>query len=132
MRVDGNNGATKGYSPNSIGEWETKSVNTAHSPVAGEVMRYNPYEDRTDDCFYQPGNLYRLMTEEQKSLLISNTTEDMMPVTDNIKYRHTAHCYLADKEYGRRLAKAMNIDITEVEKLAAMSEKERLAATVTK
>jgi catalase len=55
----------------------------------------------------------------------------MMTVTDNIKYRHAAHCYLADKDYGARLAKAMGIDITEVERLAAMSETERLAATVT-
>jgi catalase len=95
-------------------------------------MRYNPYEDRTDDCFYQPGNLYRLMSEEQKKALISNTAEDMLPVTDNIKYRHAAHCYLADKDYGTRLAKAMGIDITEVEKLAVMSETERLAVTATK
>jgi catalase len=104
----------------------------AHSAVTGESMRYNPYEDRTDDCFYQPGNLYRLMSEEQKNTLIANTAEDMLPVTDNIKYRHAAHCYLADREYGTRLAKAMGIDITEVEKLAAMNETERLAATATK
>ena len=131
MRVDGNNGATKGYSPNSIGEWRTAPAMYAHSAVTGESMRYNPYEDRTDDCFYQPGNLYRLMSEEQKKALISNTAEDMLPVTDNIKYRHAAHCYLADREYGTCLAKAMGIDITEVERLAAMNETERLAATVT-
>ena len=94
-------------------------------------MRYNPYEDRTDDCFYQPGNLYRLMSEEQKKALISNTAEDMLPVTDNIKYRHAAHCSLADREYGTCLAEALGIDITEVERLAAMNETERLAATVT-
>ena len=94
-------------------------------------MRYTPYEDRTDDCFYQPGNLYRLMTEDKRNILIANTAEDMMPVTDNIKYRHAAHCYLADREYGTRLAKAMGIDMIEVERLAAMNETERLAATVT-
>ncbi len=132
MRVDDNNGATKGYSPNSIGEWKTAPAMYAHSAVTGESMRYNPYEDRTDDCFYQPGNLYRLMNEEQKNTLIANTAEDMLPVTDNIKYRHAAHCYLADKEYGIRLAKALKIDMTKVEKLAAMSETERLAATATK
>ena len=132
MRVDGNNGATKGYSPNSIGEWKTTPAMYTHSAVTGEAMRYNPYEDRTDDCFYQPGNLYRLMSEEQKNTLIANTAEDMLTVTDNVKCRHAAHCYLADKEYGTRLAKALKIDMTEVEKLAAMSETERLAATATK
>ena len=72
------------------------------------------------------------MTEDKRNILIANTAEDMMPVSENIKYRHAAHCYLADREYGTRLAKAMGIDITEVEKLAAMSETERLAATATK
>ena len=56
----------------------------------------------------------------------------MMPVTDNIKYRHAAHCYLADEEYGKRLADALKLDIAKVMRLAAMSEKERLEATVTK
>ena len=132
MRVDGNNGATKGYSPNSIGEWGTKPLHESFSDVCGESMRYNPYEEREDDCFYQPGNLYRLMTEEKRRLLIENTAEDMMPVTVNIKYRHAAHCYLADEDYGMRLASAKNLDTAEVERLAAMSEKERLEATVTR
>jgi catalase len=132
MRVDGNNGATKGYAPNSIREWETNGARELHSRVTGEAMRYNPYEDRSDDCFYQPGNLYRLMTEEKRSLLIANTVEDMKPVTVNIKYRHAAHCYLADEDYGKRLATAMELDFDEVMRLAAMNEKERLEATVTR
>jgi catalase len=132
MRVDGNNGATKGYAPNSIGEWGTANVKYSYSDIGGESMRYNPYEDRSDDCFYQPGNLYRLMTEEKRALLIANTAEDMMPVTVNIKYRHAAHCYLAEEEYGKRLSDALKLDLKEVMRLAAMSEKERLAATVTK
>lgn len=130
MRVDGNNGATKGYSPNSIGEWKTQPVASyPASPTEGISMRYNPYEDRTDDCFYQPGNLYRLMTEDKRELLIQNTVADMKPVTDNIKFRHAAHCYLADKEYGTRLAKAMYLDMTWVEHLASLSEEERLRIT---
>jgi catalase len=132
MRIDGNNGSTKGYSPNSIGEWGTADVKYRYSNVCGESMRYNPYEDRTDDCFYQPGNLYRLMSEEKKELLIANTAADMMPVTMNIKYRHAAHCYLADEDYGKRLAATMELDFGEVMRLASMSEKERLEATATK
>ena len=131
MRVDGNSGATKGYSPNSIGEWNTGEGHYAHSAVTGDSMRYNPYENRKDDCFYQPGNLYRLMSEEKRTILISNTVEDMMCVTENIKYRHAAHCYLADKDYGTRLAEAMRLSLDRVVELAAMSEKDRLEATVT-
>jgi catalase len=130
MRVDGNYGATKGYAPNGFGEWEQQPQYRPKAlPVNGPVDHYNPYEDRQDDCFYQPGDLYRLMTEKQKQALISNTIEDITPVTDNIKYRHAAHCYLADKDYGTRLAKGLKLDMAEVKKLAAMSEPERLEAT---
>lgn len=130
MRVDGNEGATKGYSPNSIGEWETqKNLRYSHSPANGAVDNYIQYEDRTDDCFYQPGDLYRLMTEDKRALLISNTVGDIMPVTENVKYRHAAHCYLADKEYGTRIAEGLHLDMNKVKELAAMTEPERLEAT---
>lgn len=129
MRVDGNNGATKGYSPNSIGEWKTGSATYPPSPTDGVSMRYNPYEDRTDNCFYQPGNLYRLMTEEKRRLLIENTVTDMMPVTENIKLRHATHCYLADEEYGTLMSEALLLDLEEVKRLASLSEEERLLAT---
>lgn len=131
MRVDGNEGGTKGYAPNSIGEWETKGHNNPMLAMSGMIGHHSPYDDRTDDCFYQPGDLYRLMTPEQKTALINNTCGDIMPVTENVKYRHAAHCYLADKEYGTRIAEGLKLDMKEVEKLAAMTEPERLAATRT-
>lgn len=130
MRVDGNYGATKGYAPNGFGEWEEQpEYRHPALPVDGAVDHYSPYEDRTDDCFYQPGDLYRLMTEDKKQALISNTIADIMPVTDNVKYRHAAHCYLADKDYGTRLAEGLHLELKRVEELAAMSEKDRLWAT---
>ncbi|MBE6299569.1 MAG: catalase [Bacteroidales bacterium] len=130
MRIDGNMGATKGYSPNSIGEWKTKGAAYSYSPTDGESMRYNPYEDRDDNCFYQPGNLYRLMSEEKRCLLLKNTVADIMPVTENVKLRHCAHCYLADTEYGSRLAEMLNLDLEVVKSLAGMSQKERFEATL--
>lgn len=131
MRVDGNQGSRKGYSPNSIGEWRVNDTKESYSPSDGASMRYNPYEDRTDNCFYQPGDLYRLMTEEKRCLLIENTIADIMPVTDNIKYRHCAHCYLADEEYGTRLASGLGLDMSVVKHLASLSEAERLEKTTT-
>lgn len=130
MRVDGNEGSTKGYAPNSIGEWKTNN-RAPYVPLAteGAIDNYDQYADKTDDCFYQPGALYRLMTEDKKALLISNTVTDIMSVTENVKYRHAAHCYLADKDYGTRIAEGLHLDMKEVQKLAAMTEPERLAAT---
>ncbi|MBQ8269811.1 MAG: catalase [Bacteroidaceae bacterium] len=131
MRVDDNNGATKGYSPNSIDEWQVKKYHNAYSPIAGDECRYDYHNDCTDDCFYQPGNLYRLLTEDKRKLLINNTAEDIMPVTENIKYRHAAHCYLADAEYGTRIAEALHLSMVEVKRLASLGIKERLEATRT-
>ena len=130
MRVDGNAGATKGYSPNSIGEWQTDGgARYGYSPVDGEPGRYNLYADRTDNPFRQPGDLFRLMTEDKRELLIRNTAADMMTVTDNIKYRHAAHCYLADCEYGLRLVNALGLDVELLVELVNMTEEERLEAT---
>ncbi len=130
MRVDGNYGAAKGYDPNSYGEWQHQpEYRELPMSWTGDIDRHNPYDDVTDNCYYQPGDLYRLMSDAQKAVLISNTAADIMPVTENIKYRHAAQCYLADKEYGRRLAEALMLDQAKVEQLAAMSLLERQAAT---
>lgn len=132
MRVDGNAGAAKGYYPNSIGEWEP--ARAFDQPVVqgdGEVGRHDPYDDPEDDCFAQPGALYRLLTEDKRALLIANTAADMRSVTRNIKYRHAAHCYLAEPEYGERLAEALGLRMERVRELAEMGEEERLYATRT-
>jgi catalase len=42
-------------------------------PLKGAAWRYDPKDDPTDNCFEQPGKLYRLMSEEKKALLIGNT-----------------------------------------------------------
>ncbi|MHB1314748.1 MAG: catalase [Christensenellales bacterium] len=130
MRVDGNYGAAISYEPNSYGEWaQQEQYKEPPLRLDGDMDRYEPKDDVSDDCFYQPGNLYRLMTEDKKSLLIENTARNIAPVTDNIKYRHTAHCYLADQEYGKRLAAALNLDLSRVVSLSQMSHAERMEAT---
>jgi len=129
MRVDGNYGATKGYEPNSFGEWaEQRDFSEPPLQLDGFADRFSPYGDH-DDCFYQPGDLYRLMNEEQKQALIANTRDNILPVTANVKYRHAAHCYLADPDYGRRLAEALGLDMGKVTELAKLPHKERLHAT---
>lgn len=130
MRVDGNYGSTIGYEPNSYGQWEAQpAFKDEMISLKGAMDRYDPKVDQTDDCFYQVGDLYRLMSEKQKQLLISNTATDIAPVTDNIKYRHTTHCYLADSDYGKRLADALSLDFAKVKELAKLSHKELAEAT---
>lgn len=132
MRTDDNKGATTAYAPNSNGEWPQQPQYRAMPAMPdGIIDHHNPYDDPTDDCFRQPGDLYRLMTEGKRALLIANTAKDMATVTENIKYRHAAHCYLADREYGTRLAELLGLDTCRVEQLAGMSEEERLRQTCT-
>lgn len=130
MRVDGNYGATKSYHPNSYGEWAAQAE-YASPPLSLEgstIDHHSQYTD-TDDCFYQPGDLFRLMTEDKRAILIENTANNIAPVSDNIKYRHAAHCYLADKDYGSRIAKALGLNLDKVVELAGLGREGRLSAT---
>ncbi len=129
MRTDGNYGATKGYQPNSMGEWAEQTQPEPPLSMTGEIFHYDPKDDKTDDCFYQAGDLYRLMTEDKRALLIENTARNIQSVTNNVKYRHAVHCYLADKEYGERITAAMGIDLTKVVELSTLSHSELAAAT---
>lgn len=133
MRVDGNYGAAKGYEPNSYGEWaQQESFREPPLALEGDMYHYDPKDDKEDDCFYQPGDLYRLMEPDKKTLLIENTARNIAPVTQNIKYRHAAHCYLADKDYGARISQALGLDLDRVIALSKMSHAERFAATAAK
>lgn len=129
MRVDGNFGSRISYIPNSYGEWRENGESEPPLAMEGDIRRYDPSLDREDDVFYQPGDLYRLMTEDKRALLIENTARSIMPVTENVKYRHAVHCLKADSEYGRRIAEALSLDLGRVEELAALSEEELQKAT---
>jgi catalase len=130
MRVDGNYGSTLGYQPNSMQEWdEQPEFREPPLEIRGAMDSYEPKDDATDDCFYQPGDLYRLMTEDKRALLIENTARNMDGVSENVRYRHAAHCLLADREYGERLAEALSLKQDKVRSLSQMSHAERMKAT---
>lgn len=128
MRTDGNYGKAIGYEPNSYGQWQQQD-DQREPPLElhGDLDHYDQYYN--DDSFYQPGLLYNLMTQRQQNLLIENTANSIAPVTNNIKYRHAAHCLLADKIYGERLAMRLGLDMNLVRQLAGMTRTERLEAT---
>lgn len=133
MRVDGNYGATLTYQPNSHGEWaEQPDQKQPPLPLHGEMYHYDPKDDVTDDCYYQAGNLYRLMSDAQKQVLAENTARNMNGVTDNIKYRHAAHCYLADADYGDRVCTQIGLDKAEAQRLAKLSYNELMEETKAK
>lgn len=114
MRVDGNKGAEVHYGPNSYGAWkDDPSLEIPHDK-GGEVKRYDFRED-DHDYYTQPGMLFNRMTDEQKLVLFENTARNMGDSTMQIKHRHIRNCYAADPEYGKGVAKALGIDIENVD-----------------
>ena len=131
MRVDGNYGGAPAYSPNSYGMWAAQpEVMEPPLPLEGAMWRYDPKDDPTDDNFRAGGELSRLITEDKKTLLIENTARAIAPVTDNIKYRHCVHCYLADEDYGRRITEALGLSLVRVKELAKLDNQGLIAATI--
>lgn len=131
MRTDGNYGRTPAYSPNSYGYWTAQpEVMEPPLDLDGAMYNYDPKDDPTDDCFRAGGDLFRVMTEDKRELLINNTVTDMGTISDNIKYRHAVHCYHADKEYGERFTKAAGLDREKVLELSKLSNDDLNRATI--
>lgn len=131
MRVDGNYGSAPGYSPNSAGYWSPRpDVMEPPLDVDGAIWNYDPTEDPTDDCFKGGGDLFRVMTEDKKQLLIENTARNIASCSETIKYRHAVHCYWADHDYGERITKAMKVDLNTVKELAKGDQKSLIEATL--
>ena len=114
MRIDGNLGGENHYEPNSYGNWEEDPKGYEPKQNGGDVYRYD-YRKEDQDYYTQPGMLYRAMTDDQKEVLCENTARHMKDTTLQIKHRWINHCYQADKDYGERLAKVLEIDINDVD-----------------
>ncbi len=131
MRTDGNYGRAPAYTPNSAGYWAAQPE-VAEPPldITGAMWRYDPKDDPTDDCFRAGGDLWRVLTEDKKALLIANTAADIAPVTKNVQYRHAVHCYKADPEYGERFAAAAGLSMDKVLELSKLDNRGLIAATL--
>ncbi|MCD1147160.1 catalase [Peptoniphilus sp. KCTC 25270] len=114
MRVDGNLGSENHYEPNSYGNWTESSRHGVPGVPGGDVYNYD-YREDDHDYYTQPGQLYRAMTKEQQQVLCENTARNMADSTLQIKHRYIQSCYLADEEYGKGVAKALNINIEDVD-----------------
>lgn len=115
MRVDGNEGSTIHYFPNSYSQWEEQKKYTEPSlSLEGDADHWDFRED-DDDYFTQPGNLFRLMTPEQQQALFNNTAAEVGGAERFIQERHIQNCYKADPNYGKGVAAALGIDISTVE-----------------
>ena len=108
MRVDGNQGRTIAYAPNSRSEW-LEQPDFAEPKLALEGAAGH-WDHRVEvDHFEQPGNLFRKMNQHQQQLLFANTARAMHGVSRPVLDRHVANCALADPAYGAGVAHALGL-----------------------
>ncbi|MCF2533366.1 catalase [Yinghuangia soli] len=102
-------GRAKNYEPNSFGgPYETGQPLHAPSAVVGFTGTHEAPQHNKDDDFFQAGELYRLMSEDEKSRLIANLAGFIGQVQrDDIVERVLPHFHAADPDYGRRLEAAV-------------------------
>lgn len=114
MRVDGNYGGTLGYEPNSYGEWQ-QQPDFAEPPLALEgAADHWDFRKDDDDYYSQTGLLFRLIGPEKQKLLFENTGRGMGDAPREIKIRHIGNCLKADPGYGKGVAEALGIPLSEV------------------
>ncbi|MYW02757.1 catalase [Streptomyces sp. SID3343] len=103
-------GRAKNYEPNSFGgPYESNEPLFAALAVSGHTGTHEAPAHAKDDDFFQAGELYRLMSGEERARLIENIAGSLGQVTrDDIVDRMVAHFRAADPEYGERVAKAVS------------------------
>jgi catalase len=114
MRVNANAGSTIGYEPNSYGKWsEQPEYQDPPLKIKGDAWNWN-FRDDDDDYYTQPGKLFRLMSPDQQKVLFENTARAMGDAPRHIKVRHIGNCLKADPAYGKGVADALGIPLSEV------------------
>ena len=128
MRFDSNFGGAVNYEPNSVGgPVENKQYAEPPLKVSGDADRYD-HRVGNDD-YTQPGNLFRLMSADQKEQLFSNVHDAMQGVPERIVARQLVHFYKADPAYGAGVAAKMGMDINQIVPLTNLSLKELFEKT---
>ncbi len=115
MRVDGNAGATIGYTPNSFGEWEAQPEYKEPPLELSGAADYWDFREDDSDYYTQPGLLFQLMDQAQQRVLFENTARNMGDAPEFIKIRHIQNCLKADPAYGKGVADALGISLDKVD-----------------
>jgi len=84
------------------------------------VDRFDSRKDHDD--FTQAGNLYRMFDEGQKDRLTTRIAGVLGDAREQVQMLQLCHFFRADRDYGMRIAKKLNIDVE-----AAMTEATRNA-----
>lgn len=117
MRVDGNGGSKPNYFPNSF---DTITIDESYKEPAWELESttadwYDRNAESENDHYTQPGNLFRLMTDEAKANTIHNIVGAMSGVNgskkEEIINRQLCHWFRADVNLGMAIAKGLGVSV---------------------
>ncbi|MFJ3502154.1 MULTISPECIES: catalase [unclassified Streptomyces] len=99
----------KNYEPNSYqGPAQTDAALSAPLAIHGWTGTHEAPAHVKDDDFFQAGELYRLMSEDEKGRLVANIAGSLSQVArEDVVEKNVAHFAAADPEYGRRVAEAV-------------------------
>jgi catalase len=113
MRLAGNPNPDAYYEPNSFGgPVEDQGLREPALAISGDAARYN-HRDGNDD-YRQPGDLFRLMSPDQKDQLFHNIKAAMDGVPLEIIKRQIVHFYKADPEYGIGVATRLGLTVSDL------------------
>ena len=65
------------------------------------------YDNRDEDNYSQAGDLYRIMSEDQKHQLVNNIADGLSQATKDVQEAMFVQYDLADSDYGERVRKAV-------------------------
>ena len=111
MSFNGNGGAQPNYGPNSFnGPEQDLAFADADAFIEGVVARHNHREGNDD--YTQAGDLFRLMSEDERARLMDNIADSMKQgVPEEIIKRQIAHFSKADPAYGLGVAQRLGIPV---------------------
>ena len=108
-RVDGNQGSTINYEPNSEGKWQ-ETPSAGEPPLALDGQAAARWNHRVDEDYYsQPGDLFRLMTPDEQARLFGNIGRHMADVPEVIQRRQIEHFRRADPAYAQGVMDALGL-----------------------
>jgi catalase len=117
MRLAGPPNPDAYYEPNSTGgPIQDPSAKEPPLTISGNADRYD-HRDGNDD-YRQAGDLFRLMSSDQKTQLFQNIGEAMEGVPSGIVKRQVAHFFRADQDYGMGVANRMGLGADDLLKAA--------------
>ena len=100
MRVDGNQGGTLHYEPNSFGKWQEQPEYRDPPQAVGDVAdRWDARAD-DDDYYSQPRALFELFDGGQRQRLFDNIAAAMDGIPDAIAERQIGHFNRIATAYG--------------------------------